>query len=61
MYHNVGQTALDIFQHGIGADWYDDYGWWGIAFAKAALNWKALGPNQSYQWKFLSAAQVLAF
>ena len=35
---NVGlaASALQLFDGGKGGDWFDDFGWWGIAFLRAA-------------------------
>ena len=33
---SLAASALQLFDGGKGGDWFDDFGWWGIAFLRAA-------------------------
>ena len=46
---NVGlaASALQLFDGGKRGDWFDDFGWWGIAFLKAARHASLLRVDQT--------------
>ena len=43
----LAKEASDYFHGGKGGDWFDDYGWWGIAFLKASQHTDILGLDRS--------------